>query len=72
MMLLAPLTVIYSKKLMVPYSMQCSPQINLTEFHWLLCGIINDLDSNQSFTNAINKYPNLKCIFSEPPTLSFR
>ena len=32
-----------------------SPQINLTEFPWLPGGIINYLDSNQSFTNAIKK-----------------
>ena len=36
-------------------SMLCSPQINLTEFPWLPHGIINYLDSNQSFTDAIKK-----------------
>ena len=53
--LLTPLAVIYSETLMVPFSMLCSPQINLTEFLWLALGIINYLDSNQSFTDAIKK-----------------
>ena len=51
--LLTPLVVIYSETLMVPFSMLCSHQINLTEFPWLPRGIINYLDSNQCFTDAI-------------------
>ena len=53
--MLTPLTVIYSETLMVPFSMLCSLQINLTEFPWLPRSIINYLDSNQSFTDAIKK-----------------
>ena len=41
--------------LMVPYSMLCSPQINLIESPWLPLGIITYLDSNQSFTDTIKK-----------------
>ena len=60
---------------MVPFSMLCSPQINLTEFPWLLRGIINYLIQSilpRRYQEMINEYPHLKYIFSEPPILSFR
>ena len=59
---------------MVPFSMLCSPQINLKESPWLLRGIINYLQSilHRRYQEMINEYPHLKCIISEPPILSFR